>query len=106
MRAMNEGDKAFFYHSNCKEPGIVGIMEVVKEFSEDSTSLPPYVFPTSPLSIPLARPPLAEHVPKHTLQRAPAAPARPTTTPPPQRTSRNGASCTSSSSRSSPSPST
>lgn len=33
---MNAGDKSFFYHSNCKEPGIFGIMEVVKEFSEDS----------------------------------------------------------------------
>lgn len=33
---MNAGDKSFFYHSNCKEPGIVGIMEIVKEFSEDS----------------------------------------------------------------------
>ena len=33
---MNVGDKAFFYHSNCKEPGIVGIMEIVKEASEDS----------------------------------------------------------------------
>lgn len=36
MRNMNVGDKAFFYHSNCKEPGIFGIMEIVKEFSEDS----------------------------------------------------------------------
>ncbi|UKZ80316.1 hypothetical protein TrVFT333_008074 [Trichoderma virens FT-333] len=36
MRNMNRGDKAFFYHSNCKEPGIAGIMEIVKEFSEDS----------------------------------------------------------------------
>jgi predicted RNA-binding protein with PUA-like domain len=35
---MNAGDKAFFYHSNCKEPGIAGIMEIVKEFSEDSKS--------------------------------------------------------------------
>ena len=37
MRNMNVGDKAFFYHSNCKEPAIVGTMEIVKEFSEDST---------------------------------------------------------------------
>jgi predicted RNA-binding protein with PUA-like domain len=37
---MNAGDKAFFYHSNCKEPGIAGVMEIVKEFSEDSGSLP------------------------------------------------------------------
>lgn len=35
MRNMNAGDKAFFYHSNCKEPGIVGVMEIVKEFSDD-----------------------------------------------------------------------
>ncbi|KAH7313680.1 PUA-like domain-containing protein [Stachybotrys elegans] len=41
MRNMNAGDKAFFYHSNCKEPGIVGIMEVVKEFSEDRTARQP-----------------------------------------------------------------
>jgi predicted RNA-binding protein with PUA-like domain len=27
---MKVGDLAFFYHSNCKEPGIVGIMEIVK----------------------------------------------------------------------------
>lgn len=39
---MNAGDKAFFYHSNCKEPGIAGIMEIVKEFSEDSTFLSSY----------------------------------------------------------------
>ncbi|KAF5711425.1 Thymocyte nuclear 1 [Fusarium globosum] len=42
MRNMNAGDLAFFYASNCKEPGIVGIMEIVKEFSEDSKSpIPP-----------------------------------------------------------------
>ena len=27
---MSLGDQAFFYHSNCKTPGIVGIMEVSK----------------------------------------------------------------------------
>ncbi|KAK4068049.1 hypothetical protein Trihar35433_6609 [Trichoderma harzianum] len=41
MRNMNQGDKAFFYHSNCKEPGIAGIMEIVKEFSEDSNARRP-----------------------------------------------------------------
>lgn len=41
MRNMNAGDKAFFYHSNCKEPGIVGIMEIVKEFSEDASAREP-----------------------------------------------------------------
>ena len=27
---MRMGDQVFFYHSNCKEPGIVGIAEMVK----------------------------------------------------------------------------
>ncbi|KAK1962324.1 DUF55-domain-containing protein [Colletotrichum sublineola] len=35
LRAMRKGDKAFFYHSNCKEPGVVGIMSIVKEHSPD-----------------------------------------------------------------------
>jgi len=30
MRAMAVGDRAFFYHSNAKPPGIVGMMEVVE----------------------------------------------------------------------------
>ena len=29
MRRMSPGDKVFFYHSNCKPPGIVGFMEVI-----------------------------------------------------------------------------
>jgi len=29
MRKMNKGDNVFFYHSNCKPPGIVGLMEVI-----------------------------------------------------------------------------
>ena len=35
MRAMMKGDLAFFYHSNCKIPGIAGIMEIVQEHSID-----------------------------------------------------------------------
>lgn len=35
---MKKGDLAFFYHSNCAEPGIVGIVEVVKEAYPDHTS--------------------------------------------------------------------
>ncbi|KAK6000232.1 hypothetical protein QM012_003864 [Aureobasidium pullulans] len=35
MKAMKVGDLAFFYESNCKKPGIVGIMEIVKEASPD-----------------------------------------------------------------------
>lgn len=34
---MKKGDLGFFYHSNCKEPGIVGIVEVVKESHPDIT---------------------------------------------------------------------
>jgi len=36
MRLMMKGDMAFFYHSNCKVPGIVGTMEIVEEHSVDS----------------------------------------------------------------------
>ena len=35
---MRRGDQAFFYHSNCKEPGIVGIMSVVREAYPDFTA--------------------------------------------------------------------
>ena len=30
MRKMNRGDLAFFYHSNTKPPGIVGLMRVIE----------------------------------------------------------------------------
>ena len=30
MRSMSIGDRAFFYHSNAKPPGIVGMMEVIE----------------------------------------------------------------------------
>ena len=33
MRDMREGHVAFFYHSNCKEPGIAGCMEVRARYS-------------------------------------------------------------------------
>ena len=38
---MKKGDLVFFYHSNCKEPGIVGIMQVVKEGYPDHTAFEP-----------------------------------------------------------------
>lgn len=38
---MKKGDLVFFYHSNCKEPGIVGIMQVVKEGYPDHTAFDP-----------------------------------------------------------------
>ena len=34
MRSMKVGQIAFFYHSNCKIPGIVGIVEVREKWSE------------------------------------------------------------------------
>lgn len=34
---MKKGELAFLYHSNCKEPGIVGTMEIVQEHSPDCT---------------------------------------------------------------------
>ena len=38
---MNKGDLAFFYHSNCTVPGIVGVVEIVKESYPDFTALDP-----------------------------------------------------------------
>lgn len=38
---MKIGDQVFFYHSNTDVPGIVGIMEVVKEGYPDHTALDP-----------------------------------------------------------------
>jgi predicted RNA-binding protein with PUA-like domain len=34
---MKPGDRGFFYHSNCAEPGIVGIVEVCKPAYPDAT---------------------------------------------------------------------
>ena len=41
MRQMRVGDQAFFYHSNCEPPGIVGIVEVVRELYPDHTAQDP-----------------------------------------------------------------
>lgn len=38
---MRVGDKAFFYHSNCKEPGIVGIMKIASKPYPDHTQFDP-----------------------------------------------------------------
>ena len=38
---MKKGDLVFFYHSNCAEPGIVGIMKVVREGYSDHTAFDP-----------------------------------------------------------------
>ena len=51
MRAMTKGDLAFFYHSNCKVPGIVGVMEIVQEHSVDGMQLYVGVGDASPADI-------------------------------------------------------
>jgi len=38
---MKKGDLVFFYHSNCAEPGIVGIAQVVREGYPDHTACDP-----------------------------------------------------------------
>ena len=38
---MQKGDLVFFYHSNCDEPGIVGIAKVVKTGYPDHTAFNP-----------------------------------------------------------------
>ncbi len=38
---MRVGDLAFFYHSNCKEPGIVGLVRVTREAYPDHTAFDP-----------------------------------------------------------------
>jgi len=38
---MKKGDLAFFYHSNCKTPGIAGIMKISREGYPDSTAFDP-----------------------------------------------------------------
>ncbi len=41
MRTMRIGDRAFFYHSNCSPPGIVGLMEVCETGLLDPTQFDP-----------------------------------------------------------------
>ncbi|MFM7640686.1 MAG: EVE domain-containing protein [Cyanobium sp.] len=55
MRAMQVGDRAFFYHSNTSPPGIVGLMEVCEtglldpsQFDPDSNYYDPRSKPEAP----------------------------------------------------------
>jgi predicted RNA-binding protein with PUA-like domain len=41
LREMKTGDQAFFYHSSCPEPGISGLMEIVKTGYPDPTQFDP-----------------------------------------------------------------
>ncbi|NOS73734.1 MAG: EVE domain-containing protein [Methyloglobulus sp.] len=45
---MKLGDQVFFYHSNCAEPGIVGIMEVIREGYPDFLAFDPKSNPEKP----------------------------------------------------------
>jgi len=51
---MKLGDLIFFYHSNCDEPGIVGIMEVAKEGYPDYFAFDPENKHFDPKSAPSA----------------------------------------------------
>eukprot|EP00921_Rhytidocystis_pertsovi_P014664 GHVQ01023641.1.p1 GENE.GHVQ01023641.1~~GHVQ01023641.1.p1 ORF type:complete len:227 (+),score=20.50 GHVQ01023641.1:325-1005(+) len=41
IREMRVGDKAFFYHSNCKQPGIAGTISIVRAAYPDFTQFDP-----------------------------------------------------------------
>lgn len=79
LRAMRRGDLAFFYHSNCKEPGIVGTMEIVQEHSPDRKTFSCAGFPcgTSIALFSLLVPPPP---PLTCTQCRPMTPKRPTMT--------------------------
>ena len=38
---MKKGDKVFFYHSNCDEPGVYGVMRIKREAYPDHTAFDP-----------------------------------------------------------------
>ena len=53
---MQLGDEVLFYHSNCKEPGVVGIARIVKSGYPDDTAFNPdskYFDPKSTLERPI-----------------------------------------------------
>ena len=52
MKNMQLNDKVFFYHSNCKFPGIVGLTKVVKTAYPDHTSWDPENEHYDPKSLP------------------------------------------------------
>ena len=111
LREMKKGDLAFFYHSNCKDPGIVGTMRIVQDASPDRTSSntpSPYRNTISLPTYPSPKPHQTQ--PRTWIANAPpqqhnSTQKPPTTTPPPNPPLRNGTSSTSNSSTSSPSPS-
>lgn len=52
MRQMKQGDRVFFYHSNARPPGIVGIAEVAREAYPDFTAWNPESHYFDPKSTP------------------------------------------------------
>lgn len=52
MRQMQPGDGVFFYHSNCKVPGVVGIAKVATQAYPDSTQFDPNSHYFDPKSTP------------------------------------------------------
>jgi predicted RNA-binding protein with PUA-like domain len=38
LREMKKGDQAFFYHSSCEVPGVVGIVSIAREAYPDATA--------------------------------------------------------------------
>ena len=41
LRAMQRGDAAFFYHSSCAEPGVAGIVRIVRVAYPDPSAFDP-----------------------------------------------------------------
>jgi predicted RNA-binding protein with PUA-like domain len=41
LRAMQRGDEAFFYHSSCAEPGVAGIVRIVRAAYPDPSAFDP-----------------------------------------------------------------
>lgn len=52
LQAMQKGDLAFFYHSSCPIPGIVGVMKIIKSAYPDKTAFQADDHHYDPKSIP------------------------------------------------------
>ncbi len=42
LKEMRRGDRAFFYHSSCAQPGVAGIVEIVRPAYPDATAFDPH----------------------------------------------------------------
>jgi len=52
LQQMQVGDRAFFYHSNCPQPGIVGLVEIQERGIIDPTQFDPHSAYYDPKSTP------------------------------------------------------